>query len=350
MKRNILGGDGPAVSALGIGCWSFGGGEYWGPTDQKETDRVVHGALDLGINYFDTAEAYNAGASETALGAALKGRRDKAVVGTKVSTSNCRPGILREHCRASLKRLGTDHIDLYMLHWPVNRKAMAHFSKDPAVLETVPAPEEVFGELATLKKEGLVRHLGVSNHGLLQMKAALAAGVGIIANELPYNLISRAIEEEILPYCVKSGIGVIAYMALQQGVLAGMYPDPKSVPPAQAHSRHFHFSRGGDQSRHGEEGAEAEVFSLIGRMRGLAAELGISLPALSLSWAMANKGITCSLVGVRSPAKLKENVEAASYILPEDAKSTLDRWSLPILEKLGYNPDYYENRNSGRVN
>jgi aryl-alcohol dehydrogenase-like predicted oxidoreductase len=349
MKRTFLGGAGPSVSALGIGCWSFGGGAYWGPTNRSEVDNVVHGALDLGINYFDTAEAYNGGASETALGIALKGRREKAVIGTKVSTSNCRPGILRKHCVASLKRLGTDYVDLYMLHWPLNRKAMEHFSADPGVLEAPPAPEEVFGELKALKKEGLIRHIGVSNHGLAQMKDAATAGGGIIANELPYNLISRAIEKEILPYCAEKGISVFAYMAMQQGVLAGLYPDPESVPPAQAHSRHFHFSRGGDQSRHGEEGAETEVFALLARMKGLADELGISLPALSLSWAMANKDITCSLAGVRSLAKLKENVEAASYVLPEDAKSALDRWSLPVLEKLGDNPDYYENRNSGRV-
>ncbi|MFA6507005.1 MAG: aldo/keto reductase [Treponemataceae bacterium] len=347
MRFNILGNSDIAVSALGLGCWSFGGGAYWGHTSQKDVEAVVRSALDSGLNYFDTAEVYNGGESERALGLALGEHRAEAIIGTKVSTSACGPSALRNHCVASLKRLGTDYIDIYMLHWPINKKALEHFSDDPELLKTLPTTEEVFTGLLQLKKEGLIRNIGVSNHGVQQMDQALDSE--ILVNELPYNLVSRGIETDILPYCAKKRIGVIAYMAMQQGLLAGIYPTPESVPPAQAHSRHFHYSRGGEQSRHGEDGAEREIFTLIGEARKLADQLGVTLPVLSLAWAMSNKDIACTLVGVRSVEKIKMNISAAEFALPEDARRMLDSLSLSVLEKLGPNPDYYENRKSSRI-
>ena len=211
-------------SILGMGCWAFGGGKYWGDQNQKDVDEVVHSALDHGINYFDTAEVYNDGESERSLGLALKGRRNEAVIGTKVSTSNTKASALREHCEASLKRLGTDYIDIYMLHWPINPKAIEHFTNDKSLISSPPSIQEAFDTLMQLQIEGKIRQIGISNHGVEQMEEIKKTGASIAVNELPYNLISRGIEDGILPYCVLNNIGVIGYMAMQQGILAGIYP------------------------------------------------------------------------------------------------------------------------------
>lgn len=338
-----------SLSVLGMGCWAYGGGKYWGEQSQKDVDEVVHAALDLGINYFDTAEVYNDGESERALGLALKGRRTEAVIGTKVSTSNTKADDLRRHCEESLKRLGTDYIDLYMLHWPINPKAIAHFTSDKGLISSPPSIEEAFSTLLQLQQEGKIREIGISNHGVLQMEEVRKTGVNIAVNELPYNLISRGIEEEVLPYCKKNNIGVLGYMALQQGILAGKYSLAESIPAAQAHSRHFHFSRGADQSRHGEAGAEKEIFELLQVMNKIALEINTNILYLSLAWAMAKEGITSTLVGSRNISQLTMNVGAASFKLPGDVIEMLNRLSEPVLAKMGSNPDYYESRKNSRI-
>ncbi len=349
MEKRQLGDSDLYLSSLGMGCWAYGGGAYWGAQSQQDVDAVVRAALDQGINYFDTAEAYNDGASERSLGLAFKGRRHEAVIGTKVSTSNTKAAMLREHCEASLKRLNTDYIDLYMLHWPINPKAIEHFSPEQSLVADPPTVAEAFATLEALRREGKIRAIGVSNHGVRQMTEVIETGVKIVANELPYNLISRAIEPEILPFCVKNGVGVLGYMALQQGVLAGIYPDFDSIPPAQAHSRHFHQRRGGDQSRHGEEGAEAEIQTLLDGMKKIAADLNLTVPALALAWAMANRAIACTLVGSRNVDELKLNIATASYRLAPDVITRLNQLSDPVLAKLGANPDYYESRSQSRI-
>jgi aryl-alcohol dehydrogenase-like predicted oxidoreductase len=349
MEIRRLGRSELPISSLGLGCWAFGGGRYWGGQSQKDTDEVVHAALDHGITYFDTAEVYNDGESERSLGLALKGRRSGAVIGTKDSTSNTKETVLREHCEASLKRLGTDCIDIYMLHWPINAKAIEHFSADPMLVLSPPAMEEAFGMLMQFRKEGKIREIGISNHCVVQMEEIRKTGADVVANELPYNLVSRAIEESILPYCLRNRIGVIGYMAMQQGVLAGIYPTFDAIPPAQAHSRHFRQSRGGVESRHHEDGAEGEMLVLLQEMKMIAKSLGMAVPMLSLAWAMANRGIDCTLVGSRSLTKLEMNIEAASCRLSADVLEQLNRLSQPVLEKLGDNPDYYENRLQSRV-
>src|SRR5262245_1605212 len=116
------------LSIMGLGCWAFGGGQYWGKRDQSAVDAVVQRAGDLGVNYFDTAESYNVGRSEESLGEAIRNLpRAKLVIGTKVSPANVAPGILETHCEASLKRLRTDYIDLYMVHWPIKLHSIHHF-------------------------------------------------------------------------------------------------------------------------------------------------------------------------------------------------------------------------------
>jgi len=348
MRKARIGESGIEVAALGMGCWAYGGGSYWGAQSQADVNAVVHAALDSGINYFDTAEVYNAGESERSLGLALKGRRGDAVIGTKFSPTNARQADLIKSCEQSLSRLQTDYIDIYMLHWPVNPKACQHFGMDGGA-ESLPCIEEIFGTLRTLQDQGKIREIGVSNHGVLQMKALAAAGVSIAVNELPYNLISRAIEAEILPWCQENKIAVLGYMAYQQGVLTGDYADFGALSPGQAHSRHFHFSRGGAESRHGEVGAELEIQALLKILRGIADELGVPVATVSLAWAMANPAVAVNLVGSRNLEQLRGNIQAAEFTLPEDALRALDAHSKPVWDALGDSPDYYEHRSESRI-
>lgn len=154
------------LSALGLGCWSFGGGAYWGDCNQQDVDAVVRRSVQLGINYFDAAEAYNDGRSEESLGQAVKGLpREKLVIGTKVSPPNCYAKMLPQHCEASLRRLGLDHVDLYMIHWPIHPHSIRHFTKDEAIINNPPTVEEAFGALARLNEQGKIRYIGVSNFG-----------------------------------------------------------------------------------------------------------------------------------------------------------------------------------------
>src|SRR5690348_14272086 len=128
MKTRKLGNSDLYLSVLGMGCWQYGGGEYWGKQNQSDVNAVVHRAIDEGINFFDTAEVYNNGESEKSVGLAIRGKRNQVILGSKVSPNHAFPGMLTEHCNASLQRLNTDYIDLYMLHWPFNSTAVAHFA------------------------------------------------------------------------------------------------------------------------------------------------------------------------------------------------------------------------------
>jgi aryl-alcohol dehydrogenase-like predicted oxidoreductase len=337
------------LSRIGIGCWAFGGGEYWGDQNQKDVDAVVRMAIERGLNVFDTARMYNDGASEVSLGKALKGLRDKAFVVSKVSPAKAYGKTLREECEISLRNLGTDHLDLYMMHWPINPRGLKHFTDDPEILSHPPTTEEAFAALGELKKEGKIRHIGVSNYGIKQLKEAASFCPEIAVNEMPYNIISRAIEGEIMPWCKEQGIGIISSMTLQQGVLAGIYKTARDVPPHQAHSRHFAQERGKGTSRHYEAGAEEEVFRTVAVLRELSAELGVSVAQLSVAWVLANPGIACALIGSRNEKELDENIRAAELKLPEEALAKINAVSLEVLKKLGNNPDYYENSKESRI-
>ncbi len=349
MKKNKVGKSGIEITSLGMGCWAYGGGSYWGDQAQQDVNEIVAMALDSGINYFDTAEVYNDGESERSLGIALKGRRTEAIIGSKVSTSNVQPQVLRKHCEDSLRRLQTDYIDIYMLHWPINPKAIEHFSNDPSLIANPPSVEEAFSTLQDLKREGKIREIGISNHGVGQMQEVLRVCPDIAVNELPYNLISRAIEESILPFCVEHSIGVLGYMAYQQGILTGAFDDLSQVAPPQAHSRHFHFSRGGELSRHTEEGAEKEIQALLKVITELSKELSVTPATLSLSWAMQKKGISNTLVGSRNRKELLSNIQAAEFEMPMDVYEKLNAASQPVLDVVGSNPDYYQNREESRI-
>ena len=330
------------LSALGAGCWSFGGGEYWGEQSQKDANDIVHRAAELGISYFDTAEAYNDGRSEQSLGKAIKGlNREKLVIGTKVSPSNTYPETLVEHCEASLKRLNTDYIDLYMVHWPIHSHSIRHFTKDEHVINNPPKVKDAFEGLKKLQEQGKILHIGVSNFGVERLKQAQNCGVQIVINELPYSLLTRAIEFEILPYCVENGVGIIGYMTLLQGLLADIYPTLDDVSVWQRRTRHFN-RKTCELCRHGEDGAEEQTNQALADIRIIAKQCGLTMPQIAVKWALANKAISCALAGARNIKELEDNVRTASQPLDHRIVEKLNIATQPLLEKLGSSFDYYE--------
>ncbi len=337
------------LSVLGAGCWAFGGGKYWGDQSQKDADAVVQRSVELGINYFDTAEVYNDGASESSLGVALKGvRREDVVVGSKISPSNCEPATLIEHCEASLKRLGTDYIDIYMVHWPIHPHSVGHFTDDQGVIADVPSTEAAFETLGKLQEQGKIRHAGVSNFGADWLERAQATGVTIAVNELPYCLLTRGIETEALPYCRTHGVGVIGYMVLMQGVLADLYPTLADVPEWQRRTRHFSCTRS-ELTRHGGPGAEDETNQALADIRAIAKECGMTMVEVAVKWAVANKAVTCALVGARNRTELEANVRAVSEPLAPEIVEKLNAVTAPVMEALGPGFDYYESVENDRT-
>jgi aryl-alcohol dehydrogenase-like predicted oxidoreductase len=333
MERRRYGSSGFTLPVLGIGCWAYGGGvsDYWGPQDQKDVDGVVAGALDAGINYFDTAEAYNEGRSEEAVGRALKGRRQQAIIGTKVLPAYTEPSILRQHCEASLRRLNTDFIDIYMVHWPIVDQPV----------------EGAFATLAALQAEGKIRSIGVSNFGIHQLQEALSTGARIEVNQLCYNLLSRGIEIDLMPFCASRKIGILAYSPLGQGLLTGKFRSVDEIPPARTRTRHFRGDRPG--SRHGEAGAEEEVFTALEGLRQVAQELQAPVAQVALAWCLGRPEITCVLPGIRTAEQLEENQAGATIKLTLETQARLDRLTLALREKLGASPDYYQGRNDSRT-
>ena len=229
MDHRLLGRTGVRVSPLCLGAMNFGGG-----TGESDAVRMVHAALDAGINFVDTADVYNAGDSERIVGKALAGRRDKVILATKVhgrtglgpnDQGNSRLHVLRA-CDASLRRLGTDYIDLYQVHRP---------SPDIPVDETL-------GALTDLVRAGKVRYIGCSTHPAWMVMEALAVSerLGLaryVSEQPPYNLLDRRIENELIPLAQRHGLAILPWAPLAQGVLAGRYPaDGAACPPIPARS------------------------------------------------------------------------------------------------------------------
>jgi aryl-alcohol dehydrogenase-like predicted oxidoreductase len=333
MEQRPCGKSGIDISVYGIGAWSFGGGaeDYWGAQEQTEVERIVHAALDMGVNYFDSAEMYNEGRSEESLGKALGARRDEAVIGTKILPQNCSREGVREHCEASLRRLGTDRIDIYMVHWPLQER--------PA--------EEAFGALMTLQQEGKIRAIGVSNFTGPCIREALATGTELAVNQLHYSLLSRAIEHEALPACVEHGVGVVGYMPLLQGILTGKYRTLDEVPWYRLRTRHFSGDRRG--ARHGGPGAEEEIQAALDGLREVAEELGEPMSDVALAWVAAQPGVTCVLAGARDVAQLQANARGCSLKLSPEVVRRLNVLTDPVKAKLGPDLDYWESPENSRV-
>jgi len=328
MRYRTLGQTGITVSVVAMGCWAIVGDSTWGPQDEAASVATIQAALDAGVNFFDTAEAYGDGYSESLLGRALAGRRHEAVIATKVSPSHLSrddvaDGYIRQHCEHSLQRLGTDYVDLYQIHWP---------SRSVPLVETMEA-------LDTLRQQGKVRAIGVSNFGLQDLSDLLAVG-RCETNQLPYSLLSRAIEYAIQQKCIDAGIGILCYSPLAQGLLTGKFSSPDEVPEGRARTRHFSKER--PQTRHGEAGCEAETFAALEEIHRLSAGIHTPMATLALAWLLHQSGVTAVIAGARQPDQITQAAHAADLQLSPEVIAELTAATEPVKRMLGPNPDLWQ--------
>lgn len=330
MKTKRLGQSDLEVSVISMGCWALAGDATWGPQDEATSIATVRAALDAGINFFDTAEAYGAGRSEEILGKALAGRRHEAVIASKVSSSNLAPDKLKAACEGSLRRLGTDYLDVYYIHWP---------NRSVPIEDTLAAMEE-------LKREGKIRVIACSNFGKQDLTALLAAG-RVEANQLAYSLLFRAIEYEIQGLCAAHNISITCYSPLAQGLLTGKFRSLDEVPAGRARTRHFAHTRPG--TRHGEPGAEAEVAEALARIRKICDEAGVAMSHAALAWLLSREAVASVIVGARTPEQARENAKAGDLELPADVLNELTAATDALKEKLGPNADMWESEANSRI-
>jgi len=323
MKYRQLGKTEITVSVVAMGCWAIAGDWAWGEQDEKESIATIKTALDVGVNFFDTAEGYGDGYSEIVLGQALAGRRDEAVIATKVSGTHLSGDEIQKACERSLRRLGTDYVDLYQVHWP---------NHDIPIAETVKSLEK-------LRSQGKIRALGVSNFGIGDLTDLLSIG-HCETDQLPYSLLWRGIEYELQPKCVENDVGILCYSPLAQGLLTGKFASAGDVPDGRARTRHFATSR--PLARHGEDGCEAETFASIAKVRRISAEMDASMAEVSLAWVLRQPGITAVLAGARRPDQIKQNAQAADLELPSEIVSKLTQATDKLKLKLGANLDQYQ--------
>lgn len=323
MERRKLGRSGIEVSVMALGCWPFAGGAVWGEQDDDASIATVHAALDAGINFFDTAEGYEAGKSEEVLGRALKGRRQEAVIVTKVSPNHLAPDDVAASCEQSLRTLGTDYVDVYLIHWPSR---------------TVPLADTV-GALERLKAQGKIRAIGVSNFGVGDLSDMVELTT-CATNQLPYGLLWRVIEREIVPLCLRHEVGIMCYSPLAQGLLTGRYKSADEVPDGLARTRHYAGTR--PRAQHGEPGCEAEVFAALDEVGKIADGLGQPMAQVALAWVRQQSGVATFLVGARSPEELAWNLPSLELTLSDDALRALAAATDPVKEKLGTNPDPWQ--------
>ena len=313
MELRPFGRTGIDVSAVGYGCWEIGGG--YGDIEAPEFDRAVARALDLGVNCFDTAEGYGMGASEVALGKALGKRRDEAVVVTKFGMNYRDKPNLRDSSRervlasidASLERLGTDHVDVFMVHWP---------DRNTPFEETMTALDEVVAA-------GKVRAVGLSNFTLAEIEACMAVRpVDVV--QYGWNMFDRRMQTEILPYCAEHGVGFMAYGSLAFGLLTGTFTED-------------HDFGGADwRARQGNMGAIKMFGALFGpekfkdnvraveQLRTVADRYGVSLPQLALRWAIQHPAVSTALVGCRTVDEVEDNVGAIGWSLSDADLAEID--------------------------
>jgi hypothetical protein len=314
MDRRAFGATGLEVSAIGFGCQEVGGG--YGDVDEREFARAVGHALDRGINLFDTAEAYGSGASEEALGRALRGRRDEAVVSTKFGTGyqdrpNFRDGRaerVRASIDGSLQRLGTDHVDVYTVHWPDRSVPFA----------------ETLGALDDLVHDGKVRFVGVSNFTAEELAECVQVR-RIDAVQYVHGLFDRRMEEEILPYCAANDIAFVGYGSLAYGLLSGTMGVDHRFPADDWRSKTDKWGVMAPLFEHLFVPARIPVnVAVADELQDLAARWGRTLPQLALGWAAAAPGVSVSLVGCRSVAEVDDDLGALDWTPDAADRAAID--------------------------
>jgi len=311
MNYRRLGNSGLKVSEISLGSWLT----YGGYVGKEQAVSAIDKAYELGINFFDTANIYMHGEAEKVVGEALrKYPRSSYVLATKVrgpmGEGPNDKGLSRKHiveqCEASLKRLGTDYIDLYYCHW---------FDPDTPMDETLRAMDD-------LVRQGKVLYVGVSNWTAAQIAEAVAIADRyllnrIVANQPLYNMFAREIEREVIPLCERYGIGQVVYSPLAQGVLAGKYRSVNDVPPG---------SRAAD--KHGSETVKSWLkegnLRIVERLRPIAEQLGLTMAQLAIAWTLRQPNVSSAIVGASSPDQVEDNVKASGITIPEDKLAEID--------------------------
>ena len=302
MQTNALGWTGLQLSRLGLGTWAMGGGGWqfgWGPQDSQESIRTIYRALDLGINWIDTAPAYGLGQAESVIGTALKGMAQRPLLATKCGRSWDAQGrlvpalnadVVRAELEASLRRLQTETIDLYQIHWP-----------QPAT--DVP---EAWGVIAEAIQAGKVRYAGVSNFSVPQLEA-LAGTPRLASLQPPYSLLDREVERRLLPYCHAHQLGVVSYSPLQKGLLTGAFSRERLAQlPADDH-RH--------RDPRFQEPLLSAHLALVEDLAAVARPRGRTVAQLAIAWVRRRPEVTSVIVGARQPAQLEATVAAAECTL-----------------------------------
>jgi len=321
MEKRTLGKSGIPVSPIAFGAWAIGGW-MWGGSDKKDSLKAIHACLDNGITSLDTAPIYGFGLSEELVGEAIKGKRDRYEILTKCGmrwegtkgeyffTSNDNSGIQRDiytysgresiitECEDSLKRLGTDYIDLYQIHWPD---------------QTTPI-EEAMEAFRILMEQGKIKAAGVSNYSVEQMEQAQSV-VELCSNQVPYSMVRREIEQDVVPWCLDNSCGILAYSPLQRGLLTGkITPDYPFAPgDNRPDTPHFKINN------------LIRTNKFLDKIRPLAEEKGATLSQLVIAWTLCQPGITVALVGARTEEQVKQNAGALEVRLSEDEVDRINK-------------------------
>jgi len=303
MNKKKLGNSDMELSPIGFGSWAVGGGDWqfsWGPQDDNDSIAAIHRALELGINWIDTAAVYGLGHSEEVVARALKTTSHKPYIftkcglvwGEKREVNNDLKQIRRE-VEDSLRRLAVDTIDLYQMHWPKPEEEI----------------EEAWGVMANLQKQGKVRWIGVSNFNVEQMERARKIAP-ITSNQPPYSMLNRAVEAAILPFCQKNDIGVINYAPMHSGLLTG----------AMTKQRVANFTS--DDFRRNAKNYQEPLLSRNLAVADLLGKIGnrhnVSAGVVAIAWTLHHPAITAAIVGGRNARQVEGVIPAAGWRLSEE--------------------------------
>lgn len=325
MTLRTLGQSDMTITPIGIGAWAIGGGQWefaWGPQDDSESIAAIHAGLDRGINWIDTAAAYGLGHSESVVGRAVQSLPNRPYIFTKCSlvwdesrkiSHSLQAASIRREAEASLKRLGIDAIDLYQIHWP------AWFGKPESA--SPGSIEEAVGEMAKLKAEGKIRHIGVSNFDASQMQRAQNVAP-IISLQPPYSLLARDVETSILPFALNHHIGVIVYSPMASGLLSGAMTRERiaRLPKddwRQQYSPNF------------QEPLLSRNLQLVETLRTIGKRYNATPGEVAIAWTLRNPAVTGAIVGVRSPQQVNGIAGAAEIQLSEEDMIALEHGLTP---------------------
>jgi aryl-alcohol dehydrogenase-like predicted oxidoreductase len=311
VKTVRFGRTGLEISRVGVGAWAMGGAGAdwaWGPQDDDESIAAIRRALELGVDWIDTAAQYGHGHSEEVVGRAVAGLHSRPYVFTKggqpvgpsgTTVQSLRRDSLRRELEASLTRLGVDAVDLYQIHWPIPDEEI----------------EEGWTAVAELKAEGLARHIGVSNFSVAQLERAEAIAP-VETLQPPYSLLDREVEPEILPYCEEHGIGVIVYSPMASGLLTGRMTRERieRLPDDD-------WRKGSERFR---EPQLSRTLELVERLRRVAARHGVEAGAVAVAWTLRHPAVDGAITGFRRPDQVDPIVAAASLELTDEDLAELD--------------------------